>query len=51
MFIQILKTIRGQVVPEKSLTQISIFITLELEIEKGKFRKRMQNKSQRVSVP
>ena len=28
--------ILGQVVPEKSLTKISIFITLECEIEKGK---------------
>ena len=27
--------ILGQVVPEKSLTKISIFITLEREIEKG----------------
>ena len=28
--------ILGQVVPEKSLTKISIFITLKCEIEKGK---------------
>ena len=32
----------GQVVPEKSLTKISIFIILEREKEKVKNRKRMQ---------
>ena len=32
-------TILGQVVLEKSLTKISIFIILEREIEKGKNRK------------
>ena len=34
--------ILGQVIPEKSLTKISIFIILEREIEKVKNRKRMQ---------
>ena len=34
--------ILDQVVPEKSLTKISIFITLEWQIEKGKNRKRRQ---------
>ena len=34
--------ILGQVVLEKSLTKISIFITLESEIEKRKNRKRRQ---------
>ena len=40
--------ILGQVVPEKFLTKISIFIPLECEIEKGKNRKRRQNKSQHL---
>ena len=39
MCVQILKTILSQVVPEKSLTPISIFITLSWEIEEEKYRK------------
>ena len=38
--------ILGKVVPEKSLTKISIFITLEREIDKGKIEKEGKNKSQ-----
>ena len=34
--------ILGQVVPEKALTKVSIFITLKREIEKGKNRKTRQ---------
>ena len=40
--------ILGQVVPEKSLTKISIFITLEWEIEKGKIEKEGKSKSQHL---
>ena len=40
--------ILGQVVPKKSLTEISIFIILEWEIEKGKKEKEGKNKSQRL---
>ena len=40
--------ILGQVVPEKSLTKISIFITLELDIEKRKIEKEGKNKSQHL---
>ena len=44
MFIPNFK-ILGQVVPEKSLTKISIFI---MEIEKGKIEKEGKNKSQHL---
>ena len=40
--------ILGQVVPEKFLTKISIFIILEREKEKVKNRKRMPKKSQHL---
>ena len=40
--------ILGQAVPEKSLTKISIFITLEGEIEKQKIEKEGKNKSQHL---
>ena len=37
-----------QVVPEKSLTKISIFITSALEIEKRKIEKEGKNKSKHL---
>ena len=40
--------ILGQVVPEKSLTKISIFITLEIEIEAGKIEKEGKSKYQHL---
>ena len=40
--------ILGQVIPEKSLTKISIFIILEREIEKVKIEKECNNKSQHL---
>ena len=40
--------ILGQVVPGKSLTKISIFITLEGDIEKQKIEKEGKNKSQHL---
>ena len=39
MFVPNFKSL-GQVVPKKSLTKISIFITLEREIEKGQIVKK-----------
>ena len=47
MFVQNFK-ILGQVVPENSLTKISIFITLEREMEKGKIEKEGKYKSQHL---
>ena len=40
--------ILGQVVPVKSLTKISIFITLERENEKEKIEKEGKNKSRHL---
>ena len=40
--------ILAQVVPEKSLMKIPIFITLEREIKKGKIEKEGKNKSQHL---
>ena len=40
--------ILGQVVSEKSLTTISIFITSEREVEKGNIEKECKNKSQHL---
>ena len=42
--------ILGQVVSEKSLTKISIFITLDQEILKGKIEKEGKNKSQHLGI-
>ena len=40
--------ILGKVIPEKSLTKISIFIILEKKIEKVKIEKECKNKSQHL---
>ena len=42
MLVPYLEILIGQEVPVKSLTKISIFITLEREKEKGENRKRRQ---------